>query len=299
MRPLITKSSNNPFPDSELVLNPDGSIYHLHLKPEHIADTVILVGDQGRVDQVASFFDSVEFEIQNREFKTKTGNYNGARITVMSTGIGPDNMDIAINEIDAAVNIDLSSRLPKENRKSLNLVRIGTCGSLQEAIPVDSFAISSFGMGMDGLLHYYAYENDQEEAQIQQELIRQLNWSKPTADPYLARCSSELHDKLKDGAYSGITATAGGFYGPQGRQLRLSALRPDLNEQLNQFSYNGLQIINFEMETAALYGLGGMLDHSCCTVCAVIANRFTKSYSKDYKKTVNQLIEHTLTRLTA
>ncbi|UTW60883.1 nucleoside phosphorylase [bacterium SCSIO 12741] len=299
MRPRNPRIVNTPFPDSELVLNPDGSIYHLHLKPEHLADTIILVGDQGRVDQVSSFFERVDFEVQNREFKTKTGVFNGKRITVMSTGIGPDNMDIAINELDAAVNIDLQTRLPKESLKSLNLVRIGTCGSLQEDIPVDSFAISTFGMGMDGVLHYYDFEYDEEEQSIQQEIVRQLDWNPAAAEPYLVRSSTQLFDTLKEGMYGGITATAGGFYGPQGRQLRLSAHRPELNEQLNQFNHNGHRIINFEMETAALYGLGGMLGHQCCTVCAVIANRFTKSYSKDYKTTVNKLIESTLNRLTA
>ena len=284
--------------ESELVLNKDGSVYHLHLKPEHIADTVLLVGDQGRVEQISAKFDNIEFSIQNREFCTQTGSYNGKRITVMSTGIGTDNIDIAINELDAAVNIDLENRSIKTETTSLNLIRIGTCGALQPGVPVDSFAISSYGIGFDGLLNFYEHSKTKNEAQIQSDFVDFYKNNGHDIDVYVSEGNQELIAKLEPGMIKGITATANGFYGPQGRVLRLKAQIPGQNELLRDFRSSENRIINFEMETSGLYGIGGLLGHKCCTVCAVIANRFSKTYSENYKLTVDNLIDTVLDRLT-
>ncbi len=284
--------------ESELVLNDDGSVYHLHLKPEHIADTVLLVGDQGRVEQICAKFDTIEFSIQNREFYTQTGSFNGKRITVMSTGIGTDNIDIAINELDAAVNIDLVNRSIKPKITSLNLIRIGTCGALQPDVPVDSFAISSYGIGFDGLLNFYEHSKTENESQIQTDFIDFYKNKGHEIDVYVSEGNKELIAMLEPGMIKGITATANGFYGPQGRVLRLKAQIPDQNELLRDFRSGESRIINFEMETSGLYGIGSLLGHNCCTVCAVIANRFSKTYSEDYKLTVDKLIDTVLDKLT-
>tara|TARA_Y100000385_G_scaffold291988_1_gene375392 strand:- start:3677 stop:4573 length:897 start_codon:yes stop_codon:yes gene_type:complete len=284
--------------ESELVLNKDGSVYHLHLKPEHIADTVLLVGDQGRVEQISNKFDTIEFSIQNREFCTTTGSYKGKRITALSTGIGTDNIDIAINELDAAVNIDLENRSIKSELKSLNLIRIGTCGALQADIPVDSFAISSYGLGFDGLLNFYEHSKTKKESKIQSDFIQFYKDHGHEVDAYVSEGNKELISILEPGMIKGITATANGFYGPQGRVLRLKAQIPNQNELLRDFKSGDNRIINFEMETSGLYGIGGLLGHKCCTVCAVIANRFSKSYSEDYMLTVDKLIDTVLDRLT-
>lgn len=284
--------------ESELVLNKDGSVYHLHLKPEHIADTVLLVGDQGRVELISEKFENVEFSIQNREFCTQTGTYNGKRITVMSTGIGTDNIDIAINELDAAVNIDLQKRSIKPDLTSLNLIRIGTCGALQANVPVDSFAISSYGLGFDGLLNFYEHSKTKKESKIQSDFIQFYKDHGHEVDAYVSEGNKELISILEPGMIKGITATANGFYGPQGRVLRLKAQIPNQNELLRDFKSGDNRIINFEMETSGLYGIGGLLGHKCCTVCAVIANRFSKSYSEDYMLTVDKLIDTVLDRLT-
>ena len=284
--------------ESELVLNDDCSVYHLHLKPEHIADTVLLVGDQGRVEQICAKFDTIEFSIQNREFYTQTGSFNGKRITVMSTGIGTDNIDIAINELDAAVNIDLVNRSIKPEITSLNLIRIGTCGALQPDVPVDSFAISSYGIGFDGLLNFYEHSKTENESQIQTDFIDFYKNNGHEIDVYVSEGNKELIAMLEPGMIKGITATANGFYGPQGRVLRLQAQIPDQNELLRDFRSGESRIINFEMETSGLYGIGSLLGHNCCTVCAVIANRFSKTYSEDYKLTVDKLIDTVLDTLT-
>lgn len=284
-------------PESELILNPDGSIFHLKLHPEDIGDTILLVGDQGRVEMVSSYFDKVEVQKQNREFVTHTGNFNGKRISVISTGIGTDNLDIVINELDALVNIDLQKREVKSTLSSLNMVRIGTSGALQENIPVDSYVLSEYGLGMDGLMNFYAasaiYEHE-----ITAEFVKQTGWAAPLNTPYLIKGSETLFNKLKKDCHSGITATACGFYGPQGRELRLKAAVEGLNEKLTAFDFNGLKVTNFEMETSALFGLSKSLGHQASTVCAIIANRILKQFSKDYKKTVNNLIEKTLQDLT-
>ena len=287
----------NTIAPSELILSDQGRIYHINLKADDIADNVIVVGDQERVKQVSKHFDSIEFKTAKREFITHTGTYKGLKITVLSTGIGTDNIDIAINELDAAVNIDFKTRKIKEKKRKLNIIRIGTSGSLQEDIPVDSFVASSYGLGFDGLLGFYQslFEND--EIELQEAFKSQINWPKNANSIYFTRGNNQLINKIGFDMNTGITATANGFYGPQGRSLRLATEVPNLNEQLNNFHFKNHRITNFEMETSALYGLSAMLGHNACTVCAIIANRFKKEYSKDYKKTVDQLIEIVLNRL--
>lgn len=284
--------------DSELIINPNGSIFHLHLLPEQIAETILLVGDQGRVESVSKYFEKIDHKVQNREFCTHTGFYNGKRISVVSTGIGTDNIDIVVNELDALVNIDLKERTIKDKKTALNLVRLGTSGSLQEYINVDTFVISEYGLGFDGLLNFY---NTHNHAAFNQNLVKtfkeQVNWSSNLNSPYIVKGSDMLIAKLEKGMSKGITATACGFYGPQGRELRLQPAVENLNEKLTAFESNGLKITNFEMETSALYGLGSLLGHNTATVCAIIANRIKKEYSKDYKITVDSLIKITLERL--
>ncbi|MCT4581639.1 MAG: nucleoside phosphorylase [Flavobacteriales bacterium] len=286
-----------PLLPSELILNPDGSIYHLNLRPEDIADDIIVVGDQHRVKRISSFFDKIDVIKEKREFVTHTGWYKGKRITALSTGIGCDNIDIVINELDAIVNIDLETRIIKENPRKLNIIRLGTSGALQADIPVDSFVISSYGLGFDGLAQFYATNFEKDEIALQQAFIEQVQWKDELNQPYFAKANSELVERIEEGMIKGITATANGFYGPQGRSLRLTPNVPDLNERLNQFSFEGHRITNFEMETSALYALGGMLGHNTATVCAIIANRFTKTFSEDYKQTVDRLIQVLLDRL--
>ncbi|MBN4062497.1 nucleoside phosphorylase [Bacteroidales bacterium AH-315-I05] len=284
-------------PESELVLNPDGSLYHIKLKGDHIADNVIVVGDQERVERISRHFDNIEFQVQNREFTTHTGTFNGKRITVISSGIGTDNIDIVLNELDAAVNIDLQNRQVKDKLKSLNIIRIGTSGALQQDIPVDSFVVSEFGMGLDTTMYYYDYPASEEEKLLAENFIQQTGWPAKTPPPYFVSGNNELIEKIGIGMRKGITATAPGFYGSQGRELRLAPFMPDLNEKLTGFNFNGHHITNFEMETSALYGLSSMLGHRCCTVCAIIANRLAKQFSKNYKKTVDELITTVLERI--
>lgn len=282
---------------SELILNPDGSVYHLNLKPEHIANDIIFVGDQNRVDKITQFFDSIEFSIQKREFKTQTGIFKGKRITVMSTGIGPDNIDIVINELDALVNIDLTTRTPKEKLTSLNIIRIGTSGSLQADIPVDSFVMSKFGLGLDNMLRSYLIDsithNDTENA-----FIAHTNWDSKKGRPYVIACSEKLEKRIEsDKIFKGITATAGGFYGPQGRVLRLDIQDPSLNGKMDNFSFEGTTITNLEMETAAIYGLSSLLGHNALSLNAIIANRASGTFSEDPYKAVDELITYTLDKL--
>lgn len=282
---------------SELIINPDGSIYHLNLRKEHIADTVILVGDPGRVAKVSRHFDEVTIVRQNREFLTHTGRIGTTPLTVLSTGIGTDNIDIVINELDALVNIDFETRQPRKDTGSLNLIRIGTSGSLQEEIPVDSFLLSTHGIGFDGLLNFYAAGAAVEDAELTGAFMRHTDWSLTFARPYVVAGDDGLLQKLAQGAFQGMTATANGFYGPQGRQLRLVPTVPDLNDRLNTFRHGPHRIANFEMETSALYGLGKALGHRCATVCVIIANRFRKEYSKDHDKAVENLITDILGKL--
>ena len=282
---------------SELILNPDGSVYHLNLKPEHIAHDIIFVGDQNRVEKITQFFDSIEFSTQKREFKTQTGYYKGRKITVMSTGIGPDNIDITINELDALVNIDLETRQPKAKLTSLNIVRIGTSGSLQEDIPVDSFVMGEFGLGLDNMLRSYVIddicENDMEEA-----FIKHTNWDMRKGKPYIISCSETLKNKFDSNQiYKGITGTAGGFYGPQGRVLRLAIQDPELNSKMDNFKFGDIRMANLEMETSAIYGLGKLLGHNCLSLNAIIANRANGTFSDDPYKAVDALIQYALGKL--
>jgi uridine phosphorylase len=283
---------------SELVLNPDSSIYHLKLQPHQIAKDIIVVGDPGRVKIISSYFDKIEHKVSNREIETHTGELNGKRITVMSTGMGTDNLDIVINELDALVNIDLENRTIKEEKSSLNIVRIGTSGALQEDIPVDSFVISEYGLGLDGLMNFYEFSHTDEEKELLNQFYQQTNYSKELAQPYFVKGSFDLYNKLKEGCISGITATACGFYGPQGRVLRIPLKENKINEKLRDFKLDNYRITNFEMETSALYGLSRALGHNSCTICAIIANRFSGKFSADYKLSVKKLIEQTLERLT-
>jgi uridine phosphorylase len=284
-------------PSSELVLNPDGSIYHLKLHPHEIADTILLVGDQGRVETISSKFDSIETKRQNREFVTHTGTYKGKRFTALSTGIGTDNLDIVMNELDALVNINLKERVVLSERRGLNLIRIGTSGTIQEDIPVDSVVVSSHGLGFDGLMHFYGFKESAEDQVLLEEINLLLRLPDHFNRPYLTKADQKLFDLLSKDNYTGITATASGFYAPQGRELRLTPAVNDLNERMMAFSAGGLKITNFEMETSALYGLSAMLGHRACTACAIIANRAKLEYSKDYKPVIENLVITVLERL--
>lgn len=284
-------------PESELILNQDGSVYHLHLHPHDIADNIIAVGDPGRVKQVSDYFDRVELRVSNREFVTHTGYFSGKRVTVLSTGIGTDNIDIVMNELDALVNIDLASRSIKPVKKKLNIIRIGTSGSLQPDIPADSFVVSTYGLGLDGLMNYYSGLERINEHSFSEAFIKHTGWSSRLPYPYVVKGSDQLCEKIGKGFFSGITATAPGFYGPQGRQLRLKPAIENLNALLTSFSYQKTGITNFEMETSALYGLSLLLGHNACTICAIIANRIKKQYSKNYQAKVNELIQLVLQRL--
>lgn len=283
---------------SELILNDNNSVYHLNLHPHQIAKDIIVVGDPGRVSIISSYFDSIEHRVSNREIVTHTGTLKGKALTVMSTGMGPDNIDIVLNELDALVNIDLENRTIKKEHTALNIVRLGTSGSLQKEIPVDSFVISEYAVGLDGLMNFYYYNQTSFETELLEQFYLQTDYNKTFAQPYFIKSSSELFEKLKDGCTSGITATAGGFYGPQGRTLRIPLKETQLNEKLRDFNFNGKIITNFEMETSALYGLSRALGHNACTICAIIANRFSGEFSKDYKKPIISLIEKTLDKLT-
>lgn len=283
---------------SELVLQPDNSIYHLKLHPEQLAKNVIVVGDPGRVEVISNYFDRIDHKVSNREIVTHTGVLNNIPLTVISTGMGTDNIDIVLNELDALVNIDLESRTIKPEKRSLNIIRIGTCGAMQKEIPINSFVASSFGLGLDGLLNFYEFEQTDEENQLLTAFYEQTNYAKTFAQPYFVKASDQLLDLFKNDCRVGITATAPGFYGPQGRMLRIPLKEKQLNEKLNQFNYNQHQIVNFEMETSALYGLSRAMGHSACTVCVAVANRFAKEFSKDYKPALKKLIELTLSKLT-
>ena len=284
--------------ESELVLNTDGSVYHLKLKPEYIADTIIVVGDQGRVKTVSKHFDNIEYQISNREFVTHTGTLNKKRLTVLSTGIGTDNIDIVMNELDAAVNIDLKTRQLKPQHTILNIIRLGTSGALQADIPVDSFVLSTHGIGCDGLLNFYKFDENILDKRMMDAFIKYTAWSKNLPRPYIIKGSDKLEKLLGKGLYKGVTATASGFYGPQGRILRIPLAMPQLNERIESFNFEGHRISNFEMETSALYGLGAMLGHNMVTVCALIANRVTNEYSVDHQQVIRNLVEVVLDRIT-
>jgi uridine phosphorylase len=286
------------FPPSELVLNDKNEVYHLGLNPSEIADKIILVGDQGRVEEVAVFFDSVEVNKQHREFHTITGTYQGKRITVLSTGIGTDNIDIVINELDALVNIDLDSRTEKSEKKSLEIIRIGTCGILNASIPVHSYILSQYALGIDNVAHFYQLNFDADEMELLNELTLKLSFPKQIY-PYLIKSSNRIFSKLNDNEliHKGITITSSGFYGPQGRRLRLPLQSESLNDEMEQFtSSNGIEIANYEMESSALFALGKGLSHHCGTICLGIANRPLNEFSKGYKEEMKGLIQFVLDR---
>lgn len=282
---------------SELILNPDGSVYHLNLKPENVAHDIIFVGDQNRVEKITKFFDSIEFSTQKREFKTQTGMYKGKRLSVISTGIGPDNIDIVINELDALVNIDFETRQPKEKLTSLNIIRVGTSGSLQADIPVDSMVMSKFGLGLDNMLRSYLIDNVT-HPEIEDSFVVQTNWDLKKGKPYVISCSEKLEKLIEsDQIFKGFTATAGGFYGPQGRVLRLAIQDPELNHKMDNFKFENHRITNLEMETAAIYGLSALLGHQALSLNAIIANRADGTFSEDPYKAVDALISYTLDKL--
>ena len=284
--------------ESELILNPDGSIYHLNLRPEQVADTIILVGDPNRVPRVSAYFDTIEFSTQKREFCTHTGTYKGKRLTALSTGIGPDNIDIVINELDALFNIDLHTRKPKEQLTSLNIVRFGTSGSLQADIPVDSFVLSSHGLGMDNMLHAYKEAPNVREIAMEEAFMAHTQWNADKGRPYIVGCGETLKQRLlTDKVFEGITGTAPGFYGPQGRMLRLPVQDPTLNDKLHSFNYKGYRMTNLEMETSAIYGLSKLLGHQAVSLNAIIANRAAGTFTKDTKKVVENLIVYGLEQL--
>ena len=281
--------------DTELILTDERKVYHLNIAGNEIADTIIIVGDRERVKQVSKHFSRIDFEIENREFLTHTGECDGKRISVLSTGIGTDNIDIVLNELDAVKNIDLETRTIKKYKKSLNIIRLGTSGALQKDIKVDSFLMATHGLGFDGLAHFYKSKNIIDE-KMSSAFSVHSNWPNNLASPYIVKASEKLIAKF-DGFTTGITATAPGFYAPQGRELRIRSAIDNLHEKMNTFDFKGNRITNFEMDTSALYFLGKALGHNTLTICAIIGNRISKTQSKDYKKTVGRLILSVLEKL--
>ena len=287
----------NTYSKSELVLNDQGAVYHLGIKPKDISSKIILVGDQERVSLISDFFDSIEHKSQHREFVCHTGTYQGKRITALSSGIGTDNIDIVLNELDALVNVDLEKRIDKKAFSSLEIVRIGTCGILQKDIPVHSWIVSDFALGLDNVAHFYQIAFTSEESEFCKELKTFLNL--PTAiQPYFVSPSQELTNKLKsENTKSGITITSSGFYGPQGRQLRLKTHTEELQLHVGDFEKNGVKVTNFEMESSALFALGRQLGHQCATICLGVANRPNMEFSEGYSSEMKELIEYVLERI--
>ncbi len=286
------------FAESELIINPDGSIFHLHVKPEQLADKIILVGDPGRVALVASHFETKECEVESREFKTITGTYKGKHITVQSTGIGCDNIDIVVNEMDALANIDFKTRHEKETFKQLTFVRIGTCGGLQPYTPVGTFVASVKSIGFDGLLNFYAGRNDVCDLELEEAFKKHMNWSPLLSAPYVIDGDKELVDRIAgEDMVRGITIACGGFFGPQGRELRIPLADPHQNEKVESFVYGDLRITNFEMESSALAGLSALMGHKAMTCCMVIANRVAKEANANYKNSIDNLIIEVLDRI--
>jgi len=289
---------NRIIPDSEMIINGDGSIFHLHLRPEHLKDNIIIVGDPARVNIVASFFDTVEFETTAREFHTITGTYHGKPVMCLSHGIGGDNIDIVVNELDALANIDLQMRQVKDTFRQLNIVRIGTSGGLQPDLPVGSFVIAEKGIGFDGVLNFYAGRNDVCDLDFEHRFCEAVGWNRLWAKPYVADADAELVARIgRNDMKRGCTISANGFYGPQGRRLRLPLADPELNHKIEAFEYEGRRITNYEMESAALQGLCRLMGHRAMTVCAIIANRTTCDATSNYKTAVRDLIATVLDRL--
>jgi uridine phosphorylase len=291
--------NKTPIEASELIVREDGSIYHLQLRPEHLAKKIIVVGDPNRVKIISDRFDKIEHKISGREFQTHTGYLNGERLSVLSTGIGVDNIDIVLNELDAVVNIDLETKIQKKDHTELEIIRLGTSGSLQEDIPTGSFIVSDYAIGFDGMLNFYKKLFDDDEKELLQAFHQQIDYPAELPLPYIVRASEKLVKLLAPGNRTGITATASGFYGPQGRKLRLEMLFPEQNIALGKFLFKGNRITNFEMETSALYGLSSLLGHKAVTVCAIIANRYRKEFTKRPDLVISDLIDQTLERLTS
>lgn len=280
--------------ESELILNKRGGIYHLDLLPDELASTIITVGDPDRVNEVSKYFDKVEIKQQNREFITHTGWLANKRISVISTGIGSDNIDIVLNEIDALANINFTTRAIKPSLSHYNIIRIGTSGSLQHNVPVDSFVVSTYGLGIDNLLNYYHHDNNKEEKEIVQHFVQYAQINSNSSQPYITEASTAILKHFVDGFHQGITVTCPGFYGPQGRVLRLGLTNPNLIDRLTHFNFRQHRITNFEMETSAIYGLGKLLGHNCVSLSAIVANRITKEFSKDGSKAIENLIQKSL-----
>ncbi len=286
-----------PIAHSELILNADGSIYHLNLLPEDIATTIITVGDPERVKKVSKYFDTIRFKKEKREFVTHTGTLQGKEITVISTGIGTDNIDIVFNELDALVNIDFKTREVKDTLTSLDIIRIGTSGSIQEDVDVDDFLISEYGIGFDSLLHFYESEAIQEHS-MQEALVKHTNWYHKKSAPYIVSCDNDLAQKLySNKTHLGVTATNVGFYGPQSRKLRLPVQDAFLNEKLASFSFNNKRITNLEMETAGIYGMAKLLGHRAVSMNCILANRPKGTFSRKPKEAVDKLIQYTLEKI--
>lgn len=282
------------FAESELIINSDGSVFHLHLKPEQLADKVILVGDPGRVETVAKYFDNIECEVSNREFRTITGTYQGKRISVQSTGIGCDNIDIVVNELDALANIDFTTREEKDEHSQLSIVRIGTCGGLQTFTPVGTFICSEISIGFDGLLNFYNGRDEVCDLPMEEAFKKHMNWNQRLGAPYIIHNDEELLDRIfhpEKGMVKGVTIACGGFYGPQGRELRIPLADPSQNEKIEEFEYQGKKITNFEMESSAVASLSKLLGHKALTVCMVIANRKIKEANTGYKTQIEDLIK--------
>lgn len=286
------------FPPSELIINSDGSIFHLHLKPEQLADNVILVGDPGRVALVASYFDSQEFSVSSREFNTITGSYKGKRISVISTGIGTDNIDIVVNELDALANIDFETRTEKKEFRQLNIVRIGTSGGMQPDIPLGSFLISEKSIGFDGMLNFYAGRDSVSDLEFEAAMCKHLNWNPQLAAPYVVNANTELVERIgRDDMLRGVTISANGFYGPQGRVLRIDLADMQLNDKIETFRFGKYKITNYEMEGSAIAGLALLMGHKAMTVCCIIANRRVEAANTDYKPYIEKLTQIVLERI--
>lgn len=283
--------------ESELIINDDGSVFHIHLRPGELADKVVLVGDPGRVDMVAGYLDDLEFRHESREFVSVTGKYKGIRVTVLSTGIGTDNIDIVMNELDALANIDFNTREVREHRKSLDILRIGTSGAIQPDIPIGSYVFSHISVGCDGLLNWYAGRDSIAIPGIEEAFKAHTGWDRHLADPYFVYAGEDMRRRFEDCSIKGMTISASGFYGPQGRVLRMPLAMPDMVERFESFRYDGWRITNFEMEGSAIAGIAAHLGHNAGTVCAIIANRYFKDSDTDYKPHVRGLIELSLERL--
>ncbi len=289
---------NKIIPPSELIINPDGSVFHIHLRPEQLTDRILMCGDPARVDMIAEFFDTRDFSVTSREFHTVGGTYKGKPIMAISHGIGPDNIDIVINELDALANIDFKTREVNENHRQLTMVRIGTSGALQPELIIGTPVIAEHSIGFDGVLNYYAGRDEVADLDFEAKFREHTNWNRNWAAPYVVAADKELVDQIgRDDMVRGITISAVGFYGPQGRELRLPLANPDLNHSIEKFDYNGRKVTNYEMESAPLAGLGRLMGHRCMTVCSIIANRVNEAATPNYKTAIRDLIETVLDRI--